>query len=77
MMTECDPGTLHALPGGAQRICGSTESVLTELEDEEEALLLPGTQSCDSASTSPARAAGDRRHTRDRNSSNSDNLPSP
>ncbi|KAF4071724.1 hypothetical protein AMELA_G00276650 [Ameiurus melas] len=82
-----EPGLLRALPGGAQRICGSTESVLTELEveeeeegEEEDALLLPGPATCSSASSSPSRAARDKRpRTRNRHSSSSDkeNLASP
>lgn len=84
-----EPGLLRALPGGAQRVCGSTESVLTELEaeeeeeedgaeEEEDALLLPGAVTSGSASSSPHRGARDKR-TRNRHSSSSDreNLPSP
>ncbi|XP_060772780.1 phosphatidylinositol 4-kinase type 2-beta isoform X1 [Neoarius graeffei] len=75
-----EPGLLRALPGGAQRVCGSTESVLTELEaeEEEDALLLPGAATSGSASSSPHRGARDKR-TRNRHSSSSDreNLPSP
>ncbi|XP_053086942.1 phosphatidylinositol 4-kinase type 2-beta [Pangasianodon hypophthalmus] len=86
------PAALRALPGGAQRLCGSTESVLTELEAEEEeeeeqedALLLPGTATCGSASSSssPSRAARDKRPSRHRHrhrhssSSDKENLASP
>ncbi|TSN95666.1 Phosphatidylinositol 4-kinase type 2-beta [Bagarius yarrelli] len=94
MMSECDPvdaesanaaftepSLLRALPGGAQRISGSTESVLTELEEaeEEDALLLPRPATGDSDSSSPSRAARDKRPRQNRHSSSSDkeNLTSP
>lgn len=81
-----EPGLLRALPGAAQRVCGSTESVLTELEveeeeeqEEEDALLLPGAATSGSASSSPGRAARDKRPRRNRHSSSSDkeNMASP
>lgn len=63
---------LAASPGGAVRISGSCESVLTELETDgsgEEALLLP----CLAGSSSPAaRAVREKRNRRNRHSSSSD-----